>query len=104
MNRLVAALMIAAGSMAAAGPASAAPFCKTLKGESVSFGEPAARKDAVKALEKEIKIWEERYNTEVTTKDMKMTCDVYIQFLNEFACTAEAVACRNTTASTPGKR
>jgi hypothetical protein len=55
MGRILAILVVAATGMAAPDMASAASFCKTLKGESVSFGEPAARKDAEEALAKEIK-------------------------------------------------
>lgn len=104
MGRLLVALAIAAGGITAGGIASAAPFCKTLKGESVSFGEPAARKDAEEALDKEIKAWAAHYKLEPKSKDHKIACKVYIEFLNEFTCTAEASVCRNITVSAPKKR
>ncbi len=102
MGRIL-ALAIATGGMMVAGMASAAPFCKTLKGESVSFGEPAARKDAEEALDKEIKAWAEHYNVEAKPKDRKIACKVYIEMLNEFTCTAEAALCRNIAARAPKK-
>ncbi len=104
MGRLLVALVIAAGGVTAGGIATAAPFCKTLKGESVSFGEPAARKDAEEALDKEIKVWAARYKVEAKPKNHKIACKVYIEFLNEFTCTAEASVCRNITASVPKRR
>jgi hypothetical protein len=105
MGRTLAVFVVAAACVAASGMASAAPFCKTLKGESVSFGEPAARKDADVALDKEIRAWAEHYHVAAPApKNRKMACKVYIEMLNEFACTAEASLCRDIAASAPKKR
>lgn len=80
-------------------PLSAAPFCKALKGESVSFGEESARKDASEALEKAVVAWAEHYQVAPKPKNRKMVCKVYIEFLGEFTCTAEATLCREIAGS-----
>lgn len=72
-----------------------AAFCKTLKGEWVGFGEPDTRQEADSRLDKEIVAWREHYSiAAVKPKDRKVACSVYIQALNEYFCTAEAVVCR----------
>jgi hypothetical protein len=84
------ALLIAAS----AGEAEAA-FCKTLKGEWVGFGEDGTRQEADSRLEKEIVAWREHYSiAAIKPKNRKTACSVYIQALNEYLCTAEAVVCR----------
>jgi hypothetical protein len=98
----IAVAVVFAGVMLAAGGADAAPFCKTLKGESVGFGEPAAKKEAEEALDKEITTWAERYQVAAKAKGRKVACQVYIEALNEFACTAEASVCREPAA--PAKK
>ena len=77
-----------------AGEAQAA-FCKTLKGEWVGFGETDTRQEADSRLDKEIAAWREHYSiAAVKPKDRKTACSVYLQALNEYLCTAEAVVCR----------
>jgi len=80
--------------VALAAPAKAAT-CKTLKGEWVGFGEESPRKEAESRLDKEVADWSTRYNIAAAkTRNRKVSCQVYIQFLNEYACTAEADVCR----------
>jgi hypothetical protein len=83
-----AALFIAAPQNAAAG------YCKTLKGAFVGFGEETTRGDAQTALDREIAAWEMRSGRKAKPKDRKVACKVYIGWLNEFECNAEAVVCR----------
>jgi hypothetical protein len=90
------ALQILAVSLflsAAAAPVSS-KSCKTLKGEFVGFGEQSTKADAEAKLAAEIVAWETRTGLKVQAKDRKLACKVYIKFLNEFECTAEAVVCR----------
>jgi hypothetical protein len=76
-------------------PSHAAPFCKTLKGEWVGFGESDARKEAELRLDKALAAWGERYSImPVKTKSRKVTCAVYLKVLDEYFCTADAVVCR----------
>ena len=99
--------LLAACVPAAAKPAakpSAAGYCKTLKGEFVGFGEQTTRGDAERALEREIAAWERRSGLKATPKDRNVACKVYIQWLNEFECKAEATVCRNTSAEAPVKQ
>lgn len=88
--------LCAACQPAAAKPAPrpAAGYCKTLKGEFVGFGEQTTRGDAERALDKQIASWEERSGIKAKPKERKVGCKVYIAWLNEFECTAEAVLCR----------
>jgi hypothetical protein len=75
--------------------AKTAPFCKTLKGEWVGVGEDGTRKEAETRLDKEIAAWRERYQVaSAKTKARKVGCNMYIQLLDEYFCTAEAVVCR----------
>jgi hypothetical protein len=89
--------LFAAGEPVAAKPATkpAKPAnCKTLKGEFVGFGENSTRGDAEKSLDKQIASWEQRYSITAKPKDRKVSCKVYIEWLNEYECAAEAVLCR----------
>ena len=60
----------------------------------VGFGEETTRVDAQKALDKEIATWEERAHVKAAPKDRKVACKVYLEWLNEFECTAQAQLCR----------
>ena len=60
----------------------------------VGFGEQTTRGDADKALDTVIAGWEQRSGLKAKPKDRKIGCKVYIEWLNEFECTAEAVVCR----------
>ena len=72
-----------------------APFCKTLKGEWVGFGAEGTRKEAESRLDQELANWGKRYSVAtVKPKDRKVDCRVYMEVLNEYFCTAEAVVCR----------
>jgi hypothetical protein len=76
-------------------PSQAAPFCKTLKGEWVGFGEDDARREAQIRLDKELAAWGEHYHVApVKAKNRKIACSVYLKILNEYFCTADAVVCR----------
>jgi hypothetical protein len=94
------ALIFIAPSMATAktpprGTAKPAPFCKTLKGEWVGFGEDDTRKEAEARLDKEIAAWAEHSSlAAVKPKDRKTDCNIYIEFLGEYRCKAEAAVCR----------
>ena len=87
-------LYVVAILLAAANPSAAAGYCKTLKGEFVGFGEQTTRGDAEKALDRAIAAWETRAGLKSKPKNRKVACKVYIEWLNEFECTAEAVVCR----------
>lgn len=94
MFRFSIAAILALLAFAPATSAEAA-FCKTLKGEWVGFGEEDTRQEAESRLDKEVAGWRERYKiAAVKPKDRKTACSVYIQALNEYFCTAEAVVCR----------
>ncbi|NJM34009.1 MAG: hypothetical protein HC850_04065 [Rhodomicrobium sp.] len=86
-------LAIAFAFSAAAEPVFA-KTCKTLKGEFVGFGEQTTKADAEAKLSAEIAAWETRTGLKAQPKGQKTDCKVYIKFLNEFECTAEAVVCR----------
>ncbi|MEJ2117702.1 MAG: hypothetical protein P8Y36_07290 [Alphaproteobacteria bacterium] len=96
---LALALFAVWGAAHLGGDAQAAPYCKVLKGESVSFGRAAARKDAEDALKKAITEWSEHYRVSAKPQKRKMACKVYIKFLGEYACTAEATLCREIRSS-----
>ncbi len=89
---LSAALGFAAMVMAY-GTADAAT-CKTLSGKMVGFGVESVRSYAEKALDQEIAAWEHRASFIAKPKDRKTNCKIYIEWLNEFECTAQAVVCR----------
>jgi hypothetical protein len=74
------------------GPASAAS-CKTLKGEMVGFGEASTRDYAESKLKKAIASWEERTGKKAKPRNRTVDCKVYIKFLGEYECKAEAVVC-----------
>ena len=98
-------LLFGAYGAAAAKPApkQAAPgYCKTFKGEFVGFGEQTTRGDAEKALDREIAAWEQRSGMKAAPKDRNVACKVYIEWLNEFECKAEATLCRK--ASVPARQ
>lgn len=95
MLRTACAAVLAAAICMGTGAASAAPFCKTLKGAGVTVGEESSRKDADERLDKEIAVWAERYKVPANAKNRKMECKVYIELLNEFECNAEATVCRD---------
>ena len=100
-------LLLAACVPAAAKPAakqSSAGYCKTLKGEFVGFGEQTTRGDAEKALEREIAAWEQLSRLKATPKDRNVACKVYIEWLNEFECKAEATVCRSASVKGPVKQ
>ena len=100
-------LVLAAFQPAAANPpAKPAPvgYCKTLKGEFVGFGEETTRGDAEHALDREITTWEQRSGMKAAPKDRSVGCKVYIGWLNEFECKAEATVCRGASAQAPAKR
>ena len=87
--------MLALFIAVAASPSQAAPFCKTLKGEWVGFGEADTRKEAESRLDSEIAAWGQRYQiAAVKAKNRKTSCGIYIKVLNEYSCTADAVVCR----------
>ena len=87
--------MLALFVVMAAPPSQAAPFCKTLKGEWVGFGEDETRKEAESRLDGEIAAWGQRYQiAAVKAKSRKTSCGIYIKALNEYSCTADAVVCR----------
>ena len=86
--------LIAAAALSAACPAGAAGYCKTLTGAFVGFGEQTTRGDAEKALDREIANWERRSGVRAKPKDRRVGCTVYIAWLNEFECRAQAVLCR----------
>lgn len=94
MKHIPIALIALTALSAATLPAGAAGYCKTVTGAMVGFGEPATRADAQKALDKEIAVWEERAHLKAKPKDRKVDCKVYIEWLNEFECTAQAQLCR----------
>ena len=72
----------------------AAANCKTLTGEYVAFGEESTRNYADAALDKAISDWETRTGLKAAPKNRAMACKDYIQFLNEYLCTATATVCR----------
>jgi hypothetical protein len=94
MKNIAVALIALTALSAAAIPAGAAGYCKTLTGAMVGFGEETTRGDAQKALDKEIAAWEERAHLKAKPKDRTVACKVYIGWLNEFECTAQAQLCR----------
>jgi len=99
--------LFAAYEPAAAKPApkpATAGYCKTLKGEFVGFGEETARGDAEKALDREIAAWEQRSGLKAKPKDRNVACKVYIEWLNEFECKAEATVCRSASVQAPAKQ
>ena len=77
---------------------------KTLKGEFVGFGKDMTRGDAEKALDREIAAWEQRSGLKATPKDRNVACKVYIEWLNEFECKAEATVCRKASAQARSKQ
>ena len=80
--------------VAPAAPSQAA-ICKTLKGAWVGIGESGTRQEAETRLDQEIASWKQRYNlASLKPKNRKTACGIYIQFLNEYECTSEAVVCR----------
>jgi hypothetical protein len=92
-------LLGAAIAVALVGGASAAPsqpaICRTLKSAWVGFGEKGTRDEAETRLDQEIATWKERYSlASLKPKNRKTACSIYIEFLNEYECTAEAVVCR----------
>lgn len=75
-------------------PAQAAT-CKTLSAAWVGFGEDPSRKEAELRLDQEVSAWQEKYNlASLKPKERKTACKIYIELLNEYECTAEAVVCR----------
>jgi hypothetical protein len=100
-------LLVAAHEPVAAKPVAkpaAAGYCKTLKGEFVGFGEDTTRGDAERALAREIAAWEQRSGMPAKPKDRNVACKVYIGWLNEFECKAEATVCRTSAAKAPAKQ
>lgn len=85
--------LLAMSASLSAGPAAAAT-CKTLKGEMVGFGEAATRDYATSKLDKAISDWEQRTGVKAAARKRTLDCKVYIAFLNEYECKAEAVVCR----------
>ena len=79
-------------------------YCKTLKGEFVGFGEQVTRGDAEKALDREIAAWEQRTGLKAAPKGRNVACKVYIEWLNEFECKAEATLCRKASAPARSKQ
>ncbi len=69
-------------------------LAKLSEGEMVGFGETASRKFAVSKLNKAIADWEERSGKTANPRKRTVDCKVYIDFLNEYDCKAEAVVCR----------
>jgi hypothetical protein len=99
--------LFAAHQSAAAKPApkpATSGYCKTLKGEFVGFGKDMTRGDAEKALDREIAAWEQRSGLKATPKDRNVACKVYIEWLNEFECKAEATVCRKASAQARSKQ
>jgi hypothetical protein len=94
MKNFAIALTALTALSATALPAGAAGYCKVLTGAMVGFGEETTRSDAEKALDKEIAAWEERAHLKAKPKDRKVDCKVYLSWLNEFECTAQAQLCR----------
>jgi hypothetical protein len=94
MRFLFGAAMALTVIAASAAPSQAA-ICKTLKGAWVGFGESVTRQEAETRLDKEITSWQQRYSlASLKPKNRKTACSIYIQFLDEYECTAEAVVCR----------
>jgi len=71
-----------------------AATCKTLTGKMVGFGVESVRGYAEKALDQEIAAWEHRASFTAKPKDRKTECKIYIEWLNEYECSARAVVCR----------
>ena len=98
---LLALIIFAAPATEAASAAKSKPapqpalFCKTVKGEWVSFSEGAARQEAESRLDQALSEWGKHYSiAEVKPRDRKTGCRFYLKILNEYLCTAEAVVCR----------
>jgi hypothetical protein len=89
---LGAAVLMITAVACAVGPVSAAS-CKALKGEMVGFGEAATRDYAENKLKKAIASWEERTGKKAKPRNRTVDCKVYIEFLGEYECKAEAVVC-----------
>lgn len=87
-----AAILMAAMGLSASGPAAA--NCKILTGKMVGFGIETVRKFAERALDQEISAWEHRASFTAKTRDRKTDCKIYIEWLNEYECTAQAQVCR----------
>lgn len=94
MRVFLGAAMTLALISAPAAPSRAA-ICKTLTGAWVGFGEGPTRQEAETRLDREISSWKQRYSlASLKPKNRKTACSIYIQFLNEYECTAQAVVCR----------
>ncbi|WP_125461737.1 MULTISPECIES: hypothetical protein [Rhodomicrobium] len=83
-----------AGKPQAKAKADSASNCKTLTGKMVGWGVDSVRGYAEKALDSEISAWEHRGSFTAKTKDRKNDCKIYIEWLDEYECTAQAVVCR----------
>lgn len=81
-------------SVACASGTASAASCKTLKGEMVGFGEASSREFAEDKLNKAIADWEQRTGKTAKPRNRTVDCKVYIAFLDEYECKAEAVVCR----------
>lgn len=88
----IGAAVFVIAAVCASGPVSAAS-CKTLKGEMVGFGEASTRGYAESKLKKAITEWEERTGKKATPRNETVDCKVYIEFIGEYECKAEAVVC-----------
>jgi hypothetical protein len=87
-------LILCAATLFVTSGALKAATCETLKGEMVGFGEQSTRNLADEKLNEAISSWETRRKVKATPKKQKLECKVYIDFLNEFECAAEAEVCR----------
>jgi hypothetical protein len=65
-----------------------------MTGKMVGWGVDDVRAYAERALDSEIAAWEHRSSFTAQPKDRKTECKIYIEFLNEYECTAQAVVCR----------
>lgn len=59
----------------------------------VGFGEASTRDYAENKLNKAIADWENKTGKQATPRKRTIDCKVYINFLNEFECKAEATVC-----------
>lgn len=99
--RLGAALSCAAAAvlMLIAAPASAAPAtkdrCSTIARTALWFGQEDTRSSAVSSLNNAIAEWRAGAgNPKVKEVKRNVNCKVYLEFLNEYECTAQAVLCK----------
>lgn len=68
--------------------------CKVLTGAMVGFGEQTTRGDALEKLDQEVAAFLTKpRNALAKETERTVECKVYIKWLNEFECTAQATLC-----------